>query len=335
MKFIDEAVIEVSGGKGGNGCLSFRREKYIPLGGPDGGNGGEGGSVYVVGQTQLNTLIDYRYQRRFEGKPGKPGEGNDRTGAKGQDCIIPVPSGTLIFEADTGERIGEILSPQDKILVASGGSRGLGNQHFKSSTNRSPRKTTRGGLGEHRFIRLELRVLADVGLLGLPNAGKSSLIAAISSARPKIADYPFTTLHPNLGIVKIDDEQSFVVADIPGLIEGASEGMGLGTYFLKHLSRTRILLHLVDIQPIDGSNPEKNIKIVMQELKKYDPQLAEKQAYLVFNKVDLLSKKAVEKRINLIIKNVNWSGPFLNISALNKEGTQELCYTVAKALKTL
>src|SRR3990167_4505981 len=268
MKFIDEAIIEVKAGDGGNGCLSFRREKYVPRGGPDGGDGGDGGSVYLVADENVNTLVDFRYQKRFEAERGHNGEGRQKTGKSGEDLVVKVPVGTLIYEADTHELIGDLTYHNQKLCVAKGGFHGLGNTRFKSSINRAPRKTTHGTPGDQRKLHLELKLLADVGLLGLPNAGKSTLIRAISDAHPKVADYPFTTLHPSLGVVRMELGRSFVVADIPGLIEGAAEGAGLGNQFLKHLARNRLLLHLVDILPVDGSNPVDNVRIIDKELEK-------------------------------------------------------------------
>ena len=274
MKFVDEASIRVEAGKGGNGCLSFRREKYIAKGGPDGGDGGDGGSIYLVGDADLNTLVDYRFQPRYRAKSGESGKGKDQTGAKGDDIYLRVPLGTSIFDDETGEYLGDVSEEKEEILVAQGGFHGLGNVRFKSSTNRAPRQTKPGSPGELKNLRLELKLLADVGLLGLPNAGKSTLISAVSAARPKIADYPFTTLVPNLGVVTVGDDHSFVIADIPGLIEGAADGAGLGVQFLKHLSRTRLLLHLIDLAPMDGSDPVENFKIIERELAKYSEGIA-------------------------------------------------------------
>ncbi len=296
MKFVDEATIRVLAGNGGAGSLSFRREKYIPKGGPDGGDGGRGGSVWLRGDSGLNTLADFRVARRFRAENGQPGAGREKTGKSGQDLIIDVPVGTAIYDVDTTELIGDITAAQQTVKVADGGDGGMGNTRFKSSTNRAPRQTTPGTPGEQRHLRLELRVLADVGLLGLPNAGKSTLIAQLSAARPKIADYPFTTLHPNLGVVRVADQQSFVMADIPGLIEGASTGAGLGIRFLKHLARTGLLLHVVDVAPIDGSDPLDSAKMLIAELAAYGDALDEKPRWLVLNKIDLL---AADTRIEM------------------------------------
>ena len=283
MKFVDEAVIKIEAGNGGHGCVSFRREKFIPFGGPDGGDGGDGGSIYLVGNPELNTLIDYRYQRQFKASNGQSGMGANCTGKKGDDLFIQVPIGTLAYDVDTGECLVDIQEPNIPVLIAQGGFHGLGNTRYKSSVNRAPRQTTKGSLGESRQIRLELRVLADVGLLGLPNAGKSTLIRAVSSAKPKVADYPFTTLYPNLGVVSVDSYKSFVMADIPGLIEGASEGTGLGHRFLKHLSRTCVLLHVIDVAPLDETDPVATAKIIVHELEAYNPELLTKPRWLVLN----------------------------------------------------
>jgi GTP-binding protein len=288
MKFVDEATIRVEAGKGGNGCLSFRREKYIEKGGPDGGDGGAGGSVYLVGDGALNTLVDFQFKPQYRAKTGESGRGRDQTGAKGEDLYIKVPLGSSVYDDETDEYLGDVSAAGQVMRVAQGGKRGLGNVRFKSSTNRAPRKTTPGEPGECFNLRLELKLIADVGLLGLPNAGKSTLISAVSDARPKIADYPFTTLIPNLGVVRIDNERSFVIADVPGLIEGAAEGAGLGVQFLKHLSRTRVLLHLVDVLPIDGSNPLDNFRVIEEELARYSPAIASKARWLVLTKADLL-----------------------------------------------
>jgi GTP-binding protein len=297
MKFVDEASIRVEAGKGGNGCLSFRREKYIAKGGPDGGDGGDGGSIYLVGDADLNTLVDYRFQPRYRAKSGESGKGKDQTGAKGDDIYLRVPLGTSIFDDETGEYLGDVSEEKEEILVAQGGFHGLGNVRFKSSTNRAPRQTKPGSPGELKNLRLELKLLADVGLLGLPNAGKSTLISAVSAARPKIADYPFTTLVPNLGVVTVGDDHSFVIADIPGLIEGAADGAGLGVQFLKHLSRTRLLLHLIDLAPMDGSDPVENFKIIERELAKYSEGIANKERWLVLTKTDLIPKGDLETRV--------------------------------------
>lgn len=332
MKFIDEAIIEVVAGKGGDGCLSFRREKFIPYGGPNGGNGGQGGSIYLLAEKDLNTLIDFRYTRLFRAQLGGPGKGSECTGKNGQDLYIKVPVGTLVYDVETEECLGDLIQPQQTLLVAQGGQRGLGNLHFKSSVNQAPRRITKGTPGESRKLRLELRILADVGLLGRPNAGKSTFIQAVSAARPKVADYPFTTLYPNLGVVSIDVSRHFVIADIPGLIEGAAEGAGLGTRFLKHLSRTRLLLHLVDILPFDR-DPVHDITGIIQELEKYSPELAQKERWLVFNKLDLLPADEQDQVCQTLIKQLNWSGRVFQISALSRQGCREICYEIMRALE--
>jgi GTPase len=325
MKFVDEATIEVVAGDGGNGCMSFRREKFIPFGGPNGGDGGRGGSVYAVGDVNLNTLIDFRYARRHEARRGENGRGSDQYGAAAEDIVLRMPMGTIIADAESGERIAELLEPGAKICIVKGGDGGFGNMHFKSSTNRAPRQKTPGWPGEHRKLKLELRVLADVGLLGMPNAGKSTLIAAVSNARPKIADYPFTTLHPNLGVVRVGPEQSFVVADIPGLIEGAAEGAGLGHLFLRHLQRTRLLLHLVDFAPFDPEvDPVAQVRSIVRELEKYDPELAAKPRWLVLNKVDMIPAEERAERVRAFVKRLRWKGPVFSISALTREGCEPL-----------
>lgn len=328
MKFIDEVTIKVTAGRGGNGCCSFRREKFIPFGGPNGGDGGEGGHVYMVAKPSLNTLVDYRYVREHRAESGESGRGSQCTGADGKSLELPVPVGTVVYDQATGECIGDLAHPHDKLLVARGGRHGLGNLHFKSSTNRAPRQTIPGGEGECRDLRLELRLLADVGLLGLPNAGKSTLIRAISAAKPKVADYPFTTLVPNLGVVQVSNQRSFVVADVPGLIEGAAEGAGLGIRFLKHLSRTRLLLHIVDIAPMDGSDPVQQIQSIVAELAKFSPELAEKPRWLVFNKIDLSEEATIEQQCQEIMQRLNYQGPFYRVSALQQQGTKQLCYDV-------
>src|SRR5256885_5084639 len=318
MKFVDEATTDVVAGNGGNGCMSFRREKFIPFGGPNGGDGGRGGSVYAVGDRNLNTLIDFRYARRHEARRGENGRGSDQYGAAAEDIVMRMPVGTIISDAETGEKLAELLEPDEKVLIVKGGDGGFGNLHFKTSTNRAPRQKTPGWPGEHRKLKLELRVLADVGLLGIPNAGKSSLITAISNARPKIADYPFTTLHPNLGVVRVAPEQSFVVADIPGLIEGASEGAGLGHQFLRHLQRTHLLLHLVDIAPFDEAvDPAGEVKALANELKKYDAALAKKPRWLVMNKADLLEPAEAKKRAAALVKRLRWTKPWFLIAGIN------------------
>lgn len=327
MKFIDEALIQINAGKGGNGCLSFRREKFIPKGGPDGGDGGNGGSVYLQADDSLNTLIDFRYLRQFKAESGEPGRGKNCTGKAGTDLILKVPVGTSCFDADTGELIGDLTEDEQKLLVAQGGRGGLGNVHFKSSTNQAPRKTIPGSLGEERPLRLELNVIADVGLLGLPNAGKSSLIRSVSGARPKVADYPFTTLAPNLGVVSIEKHRSFVIADIPGLIEGAAMGAGLGIRFLKHLMRTRLLLHVVDVLPYEGT-PAEHAAIIAQEIEQFSPTLAERPRWLVLNKTDLVDAEQLAEIKRSVVEALDWQGPLYCISAVSGEGTQELMYDI-------
>ena len=333
MKFVDEAFIRVQAGDGGNGCVSFRREKYIPFGGPDGGDGGDGGSVYFVADENLNTLIDFRYERDYRAKRGENGSGGNCTGKSGEDLYIRVPVGTTVIDQDTEEVIGDLVAADQVLMVAKGGWHGLGNTRFKSSTNRAPRKATPGTPGEVRRLHLELKVLADVGLLGLPNAGKSTFIRAVSAARPKVADYPFTTLYPNLGVVKVDYERSFVIADVPGLIEGASEGAGLGIQFLKHLSRTRLLLHLVDVAPFDGSDPADSVRKIAAELERFSPELAGRERWLVLNKIDLLPEDEREAHCRQIIEALDWQGPVFNIAAISKEGTQALVYKVMEFLE--
>lgn len=332
MKFIDEATIDIKAGKGGNGCLSFRREKFIPRGGPNGGDGGDGGSIYFIGDQTLHTLIDFRYRHRFEAKNGAPGEGSDCTGKSGDDLYIKVPIGTIIKDINTHEILGDIIEHGQKLKAAQGGRHGLGNTRFKTSTNRAPRKTTKGEPGEERSLHLELKILADVGLVGLPNAGKSSLIRAVSAAHPKIADYPFTTTRPHLGVVRVSADRSFVVADIPGIIEGAAEGAGLGLQFLKHISRTKLLLHVVDIAPADDSDPLQAFLQITQELEKFSLDLLKKPRWLVFNKIDLLPEKESEKRCNEIIQKLKWKAPVFKISALNKTGTRELVFKIMEAV---
>jgi GTP-binding protein len=304
--------------------VSFRREKFIPFGGPNGGDGGRGGSVWAVADLNLNTLIDFRYTRRFEARNGEAGRGSDQFGAAGDDIVLRVPVGTIFNDADTGERLHELLEPDERVLLAKGGDGGFGNLHFKSSTNRAPRQKTPGWPGEARKLKLELRVLADVGLLGMPNAGKSTLIAAISNARPKIADYPFTTLHPNLGVVRVGPDQSFVVADVPGLIEGASEGAGLGHQFLRHLQRTELLLHLVDFAPFDGSDPVAQARAIVKELKAYDPGLHAKPRWIVLNKLDMVPAEEREARVKDFVRRLRWKGPVFAVSALARDGLEAL-----------
>jgi GTP-binding protein len=324
MKFVDEATIDVAAGDGGAGCASFRREKFIPFGGPNGGDGGRGGSVFAIADRNINTLIDYRYARRHIAKNGEQGRGSDQFGAAAPDIELRMPVGTIIRNAETGEVMTELLEHGQRVRLAKGGDGGFGNLHFKTSTNRSPRQKTPGWPGEAFKLQLELRVLADVGLLGMPNAGKSTLIAAISNARPKIADYPFTTLHPNLGVVRVGPERSFVVADIPGLIEGASEGAGLGHQFLRHLQRTRLLLHIVDAAPFDDADPVLQVRAIVAELKKYDPKLHAKPRWLVFNKIDMVPAAEREQRVKDWVRRLRWKGPVFTISALAREGLQPL-----------
>ena len=330
MKFVDEAVIDIAAGDGGAGCVSFRREKFIPFGGPNGGDGGRGGSVWALADRNINTLIDYRYARRHIAKNGEPGRGSDQFGAAAPEIELRMPVGTIIRNAETGDVMVELLEHGQRVLLAKGGDGGFGNLHFKSSTNRSPRQKTPGWPGEAYKLQLELRVLADVGLLGMPNAGKSTLIAAISNARPKIADYPFTTLHPNLGVVRVGPERSFVVADIPGLIEGASEGAGLGHQFLRHLQRTRLLLHIVDAAPFDDADPVQQARAIVAELKKYDPKLHAKPRWLVFNKIDMVPEAERERRIADYVRRLRWKGPVFTISALAQEGLQPLVEAIWK-----
>jgi GTP-binding protein len=334
MKFFDEARIEVIAGKGGDGSASFRREKFVPKGGPDGGDGGRGGSIYAVADANLNTLIDYRYTRIFRAKGGENGRGRDQNGRGADDVILRVPVGTVIRDEETGETLADLAHDGERALLAKGGKGGLGNLNFKSSVNRAPRQFTRGEPGEARKLELELRVLADVGLLGMPNAGKSTLIRAVSSARPKVADYPFTTLQPNLGVVRVDVNRSFVMADIPGLIEGAAEGAGLGHQFLRHLQRTSLLLHLVDIAPFDESiDPAAEVKAIAAELKKYDPALAKKPRWLVFNKADLLAAEEARKRAQALVKKLRWTKPWFLVSGINGDGTRELVFAIMDFLE--
>ena len=332
MKFIDEAKIQVKAGKGGDGCLSFRREKFIPRGGPDGGDGGDGGSVFLIGDKNLNTLVNFQFERIFKAKNGRSGEGKNCTGKKGDDRYIKVPLGTLIYDEDTKELLGDVTQHEQILKVAQGGFHGLGNERFKTSTNRSPRRTSSGSLGEERNLYFELKILADVGLLGLPNAGKSTFIRAVSAAHPKVADYPFTTLHPNLGVVRVSKDQSFVIADIPGIIEGAADGAGLGIQFLKHVVRTKLLLHFVDVVPVDGSDPVENVKKITKELKNFSKELVKKPRWLVLNKIDMLPEKEREDYCQKIIRRLNWKKPVFQISALNKTGTQKLILAIAEKL---
>jgi len=334
MKFIDEANILVAAGKGGDGGLSFRREKYIPFGGPDGGDGGDGGSVYVVGERNLNTLVDYRFKKHFHAQNGSPGSGSNCTGAKGSDLLLKVPLGTVVYNIETDEILAEVHAHGEQSMIAQGGFHGLGNLRYKSSINRAPRQFSKGSAGDKREVKLELKLLADVGLLGLPNAGKSTLISAVSAARPKIADYPFTTLHPNLGVVRLAQDQSFVVADIPGVIEGAAQGAGLGLRFLKHLSRTSLLLHVVDFAPIDNSNVLDNIKTVQQELCEYGQGLDLKPCWLVLNKVDLIDDNACDDLVQTIKEDLGWQGPIFVISAVSAKGLKELCFKIMEHITT-
>ena len=335
MKFVDEAPISVEAGKGGNGMMSFRKEKFISKGGPNGGDGGDGGSVYLKADENLNTLIDYRFQPRYKAEDGEKGGTKDCTGAKGEDLYLPVPVGTTVIDTDTEEIFGDLTENGQILKVAQGGFHGLGNTRFKSSTNRVPRKTTPGSEGEARNLKLELKVLADVGMLGLPNAGKSSFIRAVSSAKPKVADYPFTTLVPNLGVVKVQQHRSFVIADIPGLIEGAAEGAGLGVRFLKHLTRCRLLLHAVDMAPVDESDPAENVRVIANELQKFSPTLAGRDRWLLLNKIDLLSPEEADARCDQVIKALNWTGPVFRISALKQEGTQQLAGKIMDHLEAI
>ena len=326
MRFVDEAVITVEAGDGGNGVASFRREKFVQFGGPDGGDGGRGGCIYVEANDDTSTLVDFRYTRKYRAERGKNGRGANCAGRGGESVVLKVPMGTTIVDVESGDIIGDLTEDGQQIIVAMGGDGGLGNTHFKSSTNRSPRKCTHGIKGEFREIRLELKVLADVGLLGMPNAGKSTFIRAVSAAKPKVADYPFTTMVPNLGVVDADSHRSFVMADIPGLIEGASEGAGLGIRFLKHLARTRILLHIVDVQPIDGSDPVHNAKAILQELKNFSPTLAKLPIVLVLNKVDQLTDDTQEEWCNHLLEEMQWEGPVFQTSGLMSEGTKDVVY---------
>ncbi|ASJ70452.1 Obg family GTPase CgtA [Granulosicoccus antarcticus] len=335
MKFVDEARINVIAGDGGNGALGFRREKYIPKGGPDGGDGGDGGSVFLRATEGLNTLADFQHQRTFLAERGANGRGQNCSGAGGEDCIVDVPVGTVARDRANDQIIADMQQPGQMIEVAKGGWHGLGNARFKSSTNRAPRKTTDGTTGERRELMLELSVLADVGLLGMPNAGKSTLIRQLSSARPKVADYPFTTLHPNLGVVSLEPHRSFVMADIPGLIEGAAEGHGLGVRFLKHLSRTRLLLHLIDVMPIDQSDPVASGIAIVNELKKHSEVLYKKERWLVLNKTDLLGGDDADEHCDAIIKGLGWTGPIYRVSAVTGAGTRSLASDIMKRLELL
>jgi GTP-binding protein len=334
MKFVDETMIKVVAGHGGRGAVGFRREKFVPFGGPDGGDGGLGGSVWLRAQEGINTLVDYRIRRTFRAQNGQPGGGQDCTGRGGEDLFVPVPVGTVVFDDETGEMLGDLSTAGQTLLVAKGGKGGWGNQRFKSSINRTPRQSGPGLPGESRMLRAELRLLADVGLLGLPNAGKSTLISAVSAARPKVADYPFTTLHPQLGVVAVGPFKSFVMADIPGLIEGAAEGAGLGIRFLKHLQRTRLLLHLVDIAPLDpDADPVEGARAIVGELRKFSPALAKKKRWLVLNKIDLLPPEERDRRCAEIVRRLRFRGPVFRISGATGEGTRELCRAVMRHLE--
>lgn len=334
MKFVDEAVIKVSAGAGGNGCLSFRREKFIPFGGPDGGDGGDGGDVYLIADSQVNTLIDFRYQRNFKAQRGEHGRGRLCSGARGDDLVIKVPIGTEAWDDDTDELIGDLTKHGQKLMVAKGGWHGLGNARYKSSINRAPRQTSDGTPGEERTLRLEMKLLADVGLLGLPNAGKSTFISQVSAAQPKVADYPFTTLYPNLGVVTMKDVRSFVIADIPGLVEGAAEGAGLGIQFLRHLSRTRLLLHLVDMAPVDvEQDPVESVEIINRELERYSRELGSQPQWLVLNKMDLVPEDIRDELRQDMLSRLDWQGPVYQISGMTGEGCAQLCEAVMEYLE--
>lgn len=333
MKFVDEVEIKVDAGDGGNGTVSFRREKYVPNGGPDGGDGGDGGDVFLQADEGLNTLVDYRFERFHKAQRGENGQGRNCTGKRGEDCILKVPVGTRARDIDTGEVIGDLTKHEQKLLVAKGGYHGLGNTRFKSSVNRAPRQKTNGTPGEVRNLQLELLLLADVGMLGLPNAGKSTFIRSVSAAKPKVADYPFTTLVPNLGVVRAGN--SFVIADIPGLIEGAADGAGLGIRFLRHLERCRVLLHLIDIMPADGSDPVNNARVIVSELQQYSEKLAEKPRWLVFNKIDLMPEEEANQLCREIAEQLDWQGPIYQIAAVNGLNTKELCNDLAEALEEM
>ncbi|MEN1927825.1 Obg family GTPase CgtA [Luteimonas sp. MJ250] len=328
MKLVDEVEITVTAGNGGNGCVGFRREKYIPLGGPDGGDGGNGGDVWLEATRNLNTLVDFRHQRVFRARRGEDGMGQQRYGKGGEDTVIMVPVGTQVMNIDTDEVIGDLVGDGDRLLVARGGKGGLGNIHFKTSVNRAPRKATSGDEGEQRGLRLELKLLADVGLLGFPNAGKSTLIRAVSAATPKVADYPFTTLYPNLGVVSVEPARSFVIADIPGLIEGAADGAGLGALFLRHIQRTGLLLHLVEVEPLDGSNAADQVRAIEHELEKFDAGLMAKPRWLLFNKADLLPPEDARAHAERVVAELGWSAPWFVVSGLASEGTREVMLRV-------
>ena len=334
MRFVDEAEVRVEAGDGGNGAIGFRREKYIPMGGPDGGDGGDGGSVYLIAAENVNTLVDFRYHAVHRAQRGQNGMGRNCTGRKGDDCYVPVPLGTLVSDAETGEVIGDLTKIGQTLLVAQGGFHGLGNTRFKSSINRAPQKASKGTEGEHRRLNLELTLIADVGLLGMPNAGKSSLIRSVSAATPKVADYPFTTLHPNLGVVSVDDLRSFVIADIPGVIEGAAEGAGLGLHFLKHLLRTGLLLHVIDVEPYESAeSPVQAAKKIIHEVEKWSDELAAKPRWLVLNKIDRLPEEEVDQRCRAIVAELGWAGPAFKIAAINGDGTRELMFAIMNFLE--
>lgn len=333
MKFVDEATITVQAGKGGNGCLSFRREKFIEKGGPDGGDGGDGGSVYVIADNDLNTLVDYRYQKHYQAQNGEPGRGRNCTGAKGANIELKVPVGTTVVDNESEEVICDLTQVGERVKVAQGGFHGLGNTRYKSSVNRAPRQTSPGSEGERRDLRLELKVIADVGLLGMPNAGKSTFVRSVSQARPKVADYPFTTIVPNLGVVTVDRHRGFVIADIPGLIEGAAEGAGLGIRFLKHLARCRILLHIVDVAPYDDTDPAESAKAIIGELAQFSETLANRDRWLVLNKVDLLPNDRREAVCRHIVQELNWTGPMYQISAISGQGTKILCQNIMRFIE--
>ncbi len=331
MQFVDEATIHVHAGNGGNGCVSFRREKFIPFGGPDGGDGAAGGSVWLVADEGLNTLVDFRHQRSFRAERGGNGMGRQMAGKSGGDTFVRVPVGTVVMNVETDELIGDLVEHGQRLLVAQGGRGGQGNIHFKSSTNRAPRKATPGTPGEQRELRLELKVLADVGMLGFPNAGKSTFIRAVSAATPKVADYPFTTLQPHLGVVRIETDKSFVIADIPGLIEGAADGAGLGVQFLKHISRTRLLLHMVDMAPLDGDvDPVEQVRTIERELARFDPALLERERWLVFNKLDLVAEEEREKLARAFVRRLKWKRPWYLVSALARENTWPICLDIQR-----
>ncbi len=328
MKLVDEAEITVTAGNGGNGCVGFRREKFIPMGGPDGGDGGDGGSVWLVADENLNTLVDFRHQKAFRAQRGENGMGRQMYGKAGEDVLVAVPVGTVVHNVDTDEVIGDMTVHGERLLVARGGKGGLGNMHFKSSTNRSPRQSTPGTAGEERTLLLELKLLADVGLLGFPNAGKSTLIRAVSAATPKVADYPFTTLYPNLGVVSVEPGRSFVIADIPGLIEGAADGAGLGALFLRHIQRTRLLLHLVEIEPLDGGDAAEQVRAIERELEKFDPALLDKPRWLLLNKADLIPADDARELGERIVSELGWTAPWFIVSGLAHEGTREVMLKV-------